>query len=1011
MKKIAITILALLTALCAMLAIACDRPSHNFSSTYSYDEDTHWQQCLDEGCAEKANESEHNYQLTGTLNTCSVCGYSYNTANTYEVNLQTMGGTVLAGVTVSLIDGANATVATAKTNIRGKVRFSDLSIGDYTAKIDKDTLPKGFDTVSEELLSVSLSSSNMKTTVKLPSTLIDEDMPNEHKYSVGDVAYNFSTTSVDKDGEIKNISLKSYLGSRKAVILNFWYASCNPCLAEFPYMNDAYLDYRDEIAIIAINSGAETPEEVASFVAQTKYLFDFVNDEDIFNAYNKAFNVQAYPTTVVIDRYGAIAHIESGSIPSRSAWINLFEHYSSADYVPDYSYGYNGGDDSDDNETLAKPDVEMPTSEEIAEKITLVNDLTTKATFNYLPDDNEYSWPWVFGTKDGVDCLKTSNKDRVGSFSILYIEVELKAGQKVFFDYFVSTEEETDILYIQVNTVLQQMLSGENSEWHNDELLYVARRDGKYQISLTYQKSVMTNAGDDTVYIKNLRIEDAEVNGHYDLLYNATDNYTLDQNADIPDEYKGYLNHVAYYFNESDGFYHVALSGNPEQKDLNSDPVLLADLYYSTPWNYNSVWMLAYARTGLFNEADKDYKSGYYEAVEDYAWIQQNNDTRYVPLNKELHQILVDVVADLGRDDHSQDPHHGNDQWLELCRYYVHYGEKDGVCYSLDNTVEALKWRVAKDYGVMSDDKLIDFVDSKGNVFEDVFAVHVDVYSVHLPRGNYYKFQTTKAGAYLIRSHEPIASDYDTSAQDTMGFICDEKGNVLAENDNFIIEVQGYDDKYPLYDNNFYIYIYLEANTTYYVAGCFSDPYATGEYDITIKFLSESTVEDSFSYFTSCAADPTYTFDEDDPNFTLFILPLMGKDRFYIGDDGNYYAQEFDGSQGSLIYIRMVGPTYLNSYIDYTLEQMITNDTINVDISDKLYLTHLLNQAKDKDQNDELYGYVVATEKLVSIINQIANGSDTEDSNTYSSTSWLLTAYYYRNVNELTLQQAQAKYK
>ncbi len=1003
MKKSLIVTLTVIIIFCLFLAVGCEEKSeHNFATAYSYDDSTHWKECADEGCTEKSDVAEHSYQLTGTVNTCSVCGYSYNTANTYEVELLTMGGTVIPGTTVKILDSSSTQIAEAKTNVRGIVRFSDLEHADYTVSIDETTLPKGY--YLPEGTVIELTAEDMKATVKLPSALIDEELPKGHKYTVGSIAYDFRTTSIDENGKEKNISLSAYLAEYNAVILNFWYASCSPCLSEFPYMNEAYLSYSDKIAVIAINSGAETESEVADFVSSTGYDFDFVNDSDIFADYNAAFSVKAYPTTVVIDRYGAIAHVETGSVPSRSAWENMFNHYTTADYVPDYVGKYNGGGSSGGGSALAKPNVEMPTSEEISAKITKTNSYTAVDTFSYLPLDDEYSWPWVLTSREGTECIATSNKDRVNSYSVILIDVELKKGQQVVFDYFLSTEQSTDILYVQVNTVLQHTLSGENNAWNNDKLLYVAVRDGKYQISLTYQKDTMNNVGEDTVYVKNIRIEQgASIDGSYDLLYNAVDNYTSNPNVTAPEEYSGYLNHVTYYYNALDGFYHVALSGDVDIKSA-EDPILMADLYYSTPWNSNSVWNLAFAQTGLFNKVDKDYKQGYFEAVEDYTWIQNNNDSRYVPVNKELHDILVDVVADLGRTDHTDDPHNGVDQWLEVCRYYVHYGDNPSshTCLSTDNTVESLKWRVAKDYGTMTG---------------DILNVHVDVYSVHLPRGNYYRFHTTKSGAYLIHSLADICSDYDVNGIDALGFVCDEKGNVLAENDNFIIDVQGYGEdengvvqegvsRYALYDNNFYLYVYLEADTTYYVAGCFNDPYAMGEYDVAIEYLGES-----YTYFTSCATDPAYTFDEDDPTFTLFILPQMGKDRFFVADDGNYYAQEYDGSQGSLIYIRMVGPTYYNSYSNYTLEQMIENDLMDVNESDKLYLRHCLIESRNRDKNDTLYGYTVATQRLVSILNRLANGSDTEDTSTYSQTSWLLTAYYYRNINELTLQQAQDKIK
>ncbi len=914
-----------------------------------------------------------------------------NPETTVEINLQNKGGKVLSGITVNVFDSSGTNViVSGKTNVHGKVKFSDMEPDDYKITIDESTLPKGY-SLPEEV--VTLSKTNMKTTVKLPSSLINEDMPSNHEYAVGDVAYNLKTTSVNKNGTEKDISIASYLSSRKAVILNFWFAGCGPCRSEFPYMNEAYGNYIDKIALIAVNSGADSKKEITDVVMGEKLNFDFVSDESVFGPYNSAFNVSAYPTTVVIDRYGVIAHIETGSMPTLSSWENLFEHYSSPDYVPNYSVKYNDTGSSGEV-NMSKPDVSMPDSNDIANTITNAgNSYTTKNTFTYLPadgEDAEYSWPWIIANKDGVNCLKTSNSEKINSYAILLIDVELKKGQQVFFDYLSATEKDGDILYVQVDTVLQRTISGEDKAWNENELLYQARQDGKYQISLTYQKNSSVNVDGDAIYIKNLRIEQGTaISKHYDLLYNAVDNYTLDKSAQVyVPETDGYRNHVAYYFDDTVGLYRVALSGDENQPGAN-DPLLLADLYYLTPWNsLNSVWNLAYAQTGLFNPADDNYKEGYAQIIEDYAWLQQNSSSRYVPLDDTLQKVLVDVVNDIGRTTNTED------MWLEVCRYYVHYGDGGtDECYAFDNTTEALSWRMAKDCGVMTEDEM---------------TVHVNVYSLHLPRGNYYSFTTTKAGAYLIRSIVPNYSDYDKNAIDPLGFICDEYGNILAENDNYVIEAQGEDEEgNPLYDNNFYLFVYLEANTTYHVAGCFYDQYAMGQYDVKIEYLGETC-----SYFTACAIDPAYTFDENDPNYTPFILPKMGKDMFFIGDDGNYYAQEFNGLQGSLLYIRVIGPTFFNSYSEYTLEQMIENDMIGTTTADKIYMRQVLLEARTAyDKGDELYGYAVATERLVSILNKMANGSDTEEDSTYSQTAWLLTAYYYRNLNELTLAQAQDKYK
>ena len=62
--------------------------THNYASTWSYDEEKHWHACTDEGYESlKANEAAHSYKTTTieptydadgyTLYTCEVCDYSY----------------------------------------------------------------------------------------------------------------------------------------------------------------------------------------------------------------------------------------------------------------------------------------------------------------------------------------------------------------------------------------------------------------------------------------------------------------------------------------------------------------------------------------------------------------------------------------------------------------------------------------------------------------------------------------------------------------------------------------------------------------------------------------------------------------------------------------------------------------------------------------------------------------------------------------------------------------------
>ena len=77
---------------------------------------------------------------------------------------------------------------------------------------------------------------------------------------LGSVMYDFTLTTLvyDKEtGEVvpgKKITLSElFANGKKAVMLNFWYTTCTYCIEEFPYIQEVYEKYGDEIEIIGPN--------------------------------------------------------------------------------------------------------------------------------------------------------------------------------------------------------------------------------------------------------------------------------------------------------------------------------------------------------------------------------------------------------------------------------------------------------------------------------------------------------------------------------------------------------------------------------------------------------------------------------------------------------------------------------------------------------------------------------------------------------------------------------------
>ncbi len=106
-----------------------------------------------------------------------------------------------------------------------------------------------------------------------------------------------------KDLNGKKVTLSQFRG--KVVILNFWSIWCGPCLAEMPYLNKLYLEFKDRgLVVMAI---AEDPAEkpLRSYIQEKGIAFTILMDKDK-KVYFK-YSLFGIPVTFLIDKKGFIA--------------------------------------------------------------------------------------------------------------------------------------------------------------------------------------------------------------------------------------------------------------------------------------------------------------------------------------------------------------------------------------------------------------------------------------------------------------------------------------------------------------------------------------------------------------------------------------------------------------------------------------------------------------------------------------------------------------------------------
>ncbi len=143
-------------------------------------------------------------------------------------------------------------------------------------------------------------------------------------YKVGDTAPDFTFGTVYdtagarlEDGSLtENIKLSDFGG--KAVVLNFWYTTCDPCKAELPDFYEAQKTYGDDVAIIVVHviNSVDDAGVQAEIDRQgwNDWELIFTHDTEEAKIFNSLGGKSTCPRTVIMDSDRKITFTYTGKI-------------------------------------------------------------------------------------------------------------------------------------------------------------------------------------------------------------------------------------------------------------------------------------------------------------------------------------------------------------------------------------------------------------------------------------------------------------------------------------------------------------------------------------------------------------------------------------------------------------------------------------------------------------------------------------------------------------------------
>lgn len=109
----------------------------------------------------------------------------------------------------------------------------------------------------------------------------------------------------------KNLSLNEQRG--KIIVINFWASWCGPCRKEMPVLETFYGKYQDlGVSVWGVNVEQES-QAGRDFLADLTLTFPIFFDET--NTISATYQVEAMPTTVIVDRDGLVRYSFKGYKP------------------------------------------------------------------------------------------------------------------------------------------------------------------------------------------------------------------------------------------------------------------------------------------------------------------------------------------------------------------------------------------------------------------------------------------------------------------------------------------------------------------------------------------------------------------------------------------------------------------------------------------------------------------------------------------------------------------------
>lgn len=98
----------------------------------------------------------------------------------------------------------------------------------------------------------------------------------------------------------------------KIIVINLWFTSCKPCVMEMPELNMLYSKYKNNSDIVFMSITYNSPKEIKGFLKKHDFDYPIIGSA---NETCSSFNIQGYPTNIIVDQTGKFSFFATGGFP------------------------------------------------------------------------------------------------------------------------------------------------------------------------------------------------------------------------------------------------------------------------------------------------------------------------------------------------------------------------------------------------------------------------------------------------------------------------------------------------------------------------------------------------------------------------------------------------------------------------------------------------------------------------------------------------------------------------